>query len=80
MTFRSRLHPWHFVVHPSTREPGRFQLTRFEGAEPTGHTTWDREEDAVASACGRFVNGEPPVGDKSFAAAQQTVPVRCHAG
>jgi hypothetical protein len=62
--------PWsscRFVVSPSAREPGRWQLTRFDGDEPTGHTTWDSAEDATASARGRWVNRQPPVGDCTFA-------------
>lgn len=60
---RSRLR---LVVHPSTREPGRWQLTAFDGDEPVGHTTWPSEADAVASALGRFVGPEPPVGSRDY--------------
>jgi hypothetical protein len=55
-----------YIDNPSNLEDCRIQLTRFEGEEPTGHTTWDREEDACASACGRRAAGQIPVGDKNF--------------
>ncbi len=66
VVLRSDERPWFFVAHPSTREPGRWQLTRFEGDEPTGHTTWASQEAAVAAAKGQRVGGELPVGDWSF--------------
>src|SRR5262245_23020843 len=62
----SPMHGWHFLVHQSTRETGRWQLTRFESNEPTGHTTYNSAGQAMASAQGIRVAGEIPVGDHTF--------------
>ena len=45
------------VVHPSTRERGRWQLTRMDERGPAGHVDfWSREE-AIASAIGWHPKG-----------------------
>lgn len=62
----------YLVAHPSAREPGRFQLTGFDSkGQPYGHTTWDTLEDALASAQGKRVNGQIPVGNASFQIAEK---------
>jgi hypothetical protein len=68
MRIVSPKHPWFFVVHPSSSEPGRWQLTRMDadGKTPTGHTTWNTQEEAVSSACGVWIRSQAPVGDRSF--------------
>jgi len=57
---------WHFVVHPSPNEQGRWQLTDFEGDLPWGHTTWSSRQAAIDAACGKWADNQPPVGDSTF--------------
>jgi len=46
------------IIHPSTREPGRWQLSWFfRDGLAGGHGTFDSMEDAIASATGKWVNG-----------------------
>lgn len=54
-------------VHPSTREPGKWQVTRFDKqGEPVGHANFKTRADAVASAQGQFAGGEPPYGGREY--------------
>ncbi len=57
----------YLLAHPSTREPGRDQLSWLDSdRRPAGHATYDTREDAIASASGRFVGGEAPHGHTGF--------------
>jgi len=45
------------VVHPSTRERGRWQLTRMDERGPSGHVDFGSREEAIASAIGWHPKG-----------------------
>ena len=45
------------VVHPSTRERGRWQLTRMDERGPAGHVDFGSREEAIASAIGCHPKG-----------------------
>lgn len=66
MKITSTKHSFYFLIHPSTSEIGRWQLTRMEGNEPTGHTTWNTQDEAIQTATGGWVRRQIPIGDRTF--------------
>ena len=56
-----------FIIHPSTYESGRWQLSWFDkGGDPYGHSTLDTMEDAIKSACGKSGSWGPPHGSPKY--------------
>lgn len=45
------------MIHPSTREPGRWQLSQIDHHGPWGHATFDTKHEALASAIGAHPEG-----------------------
>ena len=42
---------WRYLAHPSSRNPGRYQLSRIDSRGPVGHSEHASLADAAASAC-----------------------------
>lgn len=42
---------WRYIAHPSSRTPGRYQLSRIDARGPVGHSEHASLQDAAASAC-----------------------------
>ena len=46
-----------FIVHPSTRSPGKWQLSRMDKNGPIGHSEFDSQDEALASAVAAHPKG-----------------------
>lgn len=67
MEFRSPRVAWTYMVHPSARQPGQWQVTTMGEGEPSGHYEFSTKEAAIASISGKAVEG-PAIGDGTWAA------------
>lgn len=57
------------AIHPSARDPGRWQATLFDGLVPVGHYIFASRDDAIRSVSGAFCDG-PPIGSSSHKFSQ----------